>query len=108
MKVNQFRSQIRKSIADEHLQKALADNAKRRRFGFNEAFLSFPNLLASKQNLHTIKAEVIQNLNANVLKFSARVEKNGIHVHYAKNADEAIKFVLEIANEHHAHLLAKS
>jgi L-lactate dehydrogenase complex protein LldF len=93
---NDFRKRIRKSIADENLQIALDNNAQRRRDGRLTAFASVPDYQERRAHAHAIKANVVAHLDDYLEKFLSKVEANGIIVHRAKDADEAIQIVLDI------------
>ena len=110
---NEFRKRIRQSIADENLQLALDNNAQRRRDGRLAAFASVPDHQERRQSAHAIKADVVAHLDEYLSQFIANVEKNGIQIHRAADADEAIRIFFEIAHsvgaQHAAPLLvAKS
>ena len=108
MSAKLFRQRIRQSIADENLQIALDANAQRRTLGRLEAFASIPDYQEQRARLHAIKADIIAHLNDYLDQFIARVTANGIRVHRATDAQEAIRIFLEIAREHNAHRIAKS
>jgi L-lactate dehydrogenase complex protein LldF len=91
-----FRSKIREQIADNALQAALDANAERRVQGRITAFTSLPDWQERRQRAHAVRAEVIRNLDNYLEKFVTKVVKNGIIVHRAKDAAEAIKIFLEI------------
>jgi L-lactate dehydrogenase complex protein LldF len=95
--MNAFRTRIRQSIADENLQLALDNNAQRRKEGRLAAIASLPDFQERRQHAHAIKADVIADLDGYLAKFIANVEKNGILVHHAVDASEAIRIFLEIA-----------
>ncbi len=99
MSSHQFRNRIRQSLADENLQIALDNNAQRRRDGRLAAFASLPDHQERRQRAHAIKADVIAHLDEYLAQFVANVEKNGIAVLRAKDAKEAIRIVLEIAQK---------
>jgi L-lactate dehydrogenase complex protein LldF len=96
---NQFRNRIRKSIADSNLQIALDANAQRRRDGRLAAFASLPDHPERRARAHAVKADVVAHLDEYLAQFIANVEKNGILVHRAKDAEEAVALVLEIARK---------
>ncbi len=93
---NEFRKRIRQAIADESLQAALDANAEKRVKGRIAAFTSLPDHQERRQRAHAIKADVVAHLDEYLAQFITSVEKNGIHVHRAADADEAVKIVLEI------------
>ena len=96
MTTTSFHAKIREKIADEALQKALDANAERRVQARIQAFTSLPDGQERRQRAHAIRAEVIANLDEYLDKFIAKVTENGITVHRAKDAAEAIKIFLEI------------
>jgi L-lactate dehydrogenase complex protein LldF len=108
MSTRTFRERIRASISDENLQIALDNNALRRKVGRLEAFATLPDYPQRRILAHTVKADVISHLNEYLSRFSDRVTANGIHIHRAADAEEAIQIFFEIAKDHNAHLIAKS
>jgi len=96
MSTTTFRERIRTSLANETLQIALDANAERRVMGRVTAFASLPNWRERRQQAHAIRAEVIEHLEEYLEQFISRAEENGIIVHRAKDAAEAIRIVLEI------------
>ena len=96
MTPTQFKSHIRTSIANEALQIALDNNTQRRLKGRIAAFESLPDWRERRQRAHAVRADVIAHLDEYLDQFIAKVEQNGIIVHRAKDAAEAIKIVLEI------------
>ncbi len=95
MTPTQFKSHIRTSIANKALQIALDNNAQRRVQGRVAAFESLPDWRERRQRAHTVRANVIEHLDEYLNKFIAKVQENGIIVHRAKDAAEAVKIVLE-------------
>ena len=92
-----FRQRIRESINNETLQTALDNNTERRLKGRAAAFESIPNLEERRQRAHAIRADVIEHLDKYLEQFIAKNEENGVIVHRAKDANEAIQTVLDIA-----------
>jgi L-lactate dehydrogenase complex protein LldF len=108
MSIKTFRARIRKSIADENLQIALDANAERRKVGRMEAFSNLPDLPARRLRTHAVKADVVSHLDDYLNRFIDRVTANGILVHRAATAEDALQITLKIARSHNAHLVAKS
>jgi L-lactate dehydrogenase complex protein LldF len=94
-----FRQRIRRSLANEPLQIALDANAERRVQGRVTAFASLPDWRERRQRAHAIRAEVIEHLEEYLEKFTRNARKNGITLHRAKDADEAIRIVLRITKD---------
>ncbi len=105
-----FKTRIREKIADSALQTALDGNALKRVQGRTTAFASLPDWPQRRKRAHAIRSEVIANLDTYLAQFIRKVEENGITVHRAKDAEEAINIVLSIAGAKHASplLIAKS
>lgn len=106
----EFRERIRASLANQTLQSALDANAERRVNGRIAAFASLPDWRERRQQAHAARAEVIEHLEEYLDKFISKVEGNGVIVHRAKDAAEAIKIIIEIvgADRHPPLLVAKS
>ncbi len=92
-----FRQRIRQSIENETLQTALDNNTERRLKGRALAFRSVPNLQERRQRAHSIRADVIEHLDKYLDQFIAKNVENGVIVHRAKDANEAIQIVVDIA-----------
>lgn len=104
-----FRTRIRSSLADPNLQAALDANAERRIQARQEAFSSLPeDLQLLRRRAHAIRSETILHLDRYLAQFVERAESNGILVHPAADAAEAVKIVLEIAGQKGARRVAKS
>ncbi|MFN8432387.1 MAG: LUD domain-containing protein [Anaerolineales bacterium] len=104
-----FRQLIRQSIENETLQTALDNNTERRLRGKALAFESIPDWRERRQRAHRIRAEVVDHLEQYLDQFVANAQANGIIIHRAKDATEAIDIVLRISNSgHHTPLIAKS
>src|SRR5215216_200358 len=99
MSITQFRERIRRSLSNEALQIALDANAERRVTGRVHAFASLPDWHERRQQAHAIRAEVIEHLDDYLEKFISKAGQNGIIVHRAKDAAEAIKIILEIVRD---------
>ncbi|WP_298878726.1 LutB/LldF family L-lactate oxidation iron-sulfur protein [uncultured Polaribacter sp.] len=55
-----------------------------------------------------IKANVLSNLDEYLIQFETNAKKNGIHVHWASNAEEHNKIVGSILDKHNAKKVVKS
>ncbi len=99
MSRTEFRERIRTSLANEALQSALDANAERRVNGRIAAFASLPDWRARRQQAHAVRADVIEQLEQYLEEFISKVEQNGIIVHRAKDAAEAIKIILGIVRD---------
>ncbi len=94
---SEFRTRIRTSLANQHLQKALDLNAERRVTRRINALETLPDWRERRQRAHAVRAEVIENLDSYLDQFTAKAESNGVVIHRAKDAAEAVEIVLGIA-----------
>jgi L-lactate dehydrogenase complex protein LldF len=92
-----FRRRIRAAIADPQLQTALDANAERRVQGRQVAFASLPDWRARRQTAHAIRADVIERLDDYLHSFTERAEENGMVIHRAADAQEAVNLVMDIS-----------
>ena len=94
-----FREHIRQSLANETLQIALDNNAERRVQGRINAFASLPDWKERRQQAHAIRADVIEHLDEYLEQFTINAQNNGITIHRAKDAAEAIQIFLKITKD---------
>jgi L-lactate dehydrogenase complex protein LldF len=97
-----FRARIRESINNKTLQTALDNNTERRLKGRALAFESIPDWRQRRQRAHTVRAEVIEHLDEYLDQFIGKNKENGVIVHRAKDAAQAIRIVLNIVGARHA------
>jgi L-lactate dehydrogenase complex protein LldF len=96
---NFFRERIRESINNKTLQTALDNNTERRLKGRALAFESLPDWRERRQRAHKVRAQVIDQLDEYLAQFIARNKENGVLVHRAKDAAEAIQIILQISKD---------
>ncbi len=96
--MDRFHQSIHHAILDENLQQALDANAERRVKGRIAAFASLPDWKERRQRAHAVRADAIAHLDEYLDQFISNAEKNGIIVHRAKDADEAVRLVIEITD----------
>jgi len=94
-----FRKRIRRALTNENLQLALDNNAQRRRAGREAAFASLPDHQERRLRAHSVKADVVEHLDEYLAQFIASAEKNGIIVHRAKDANQAVNVILDIIKD---------
>jgi L-lactate dehydrogenase complex protein LldF len=97
MSQKEFKARIRKAIANESLQIALDNNARRRKEARESIFAQMPDHEERRQRAHAIKADIIARLDEHLTRFIEKVSTNGITVHRAKDAEEAVSIFLQIA-----------
>ncbi|MGB9673910.1 MAG: hypothetical protein ACPL3P_07195, partial [Anaerolineales bacterium] len=104
-----FHTQIEKALANAPLQEALDANAERRINARITAFASLPeDLSLLRQRAHQVRAQTIAHLDEYLTKFRQNAQKNGFIVHTARDAQEALQILLNLALQYHAKLIAKS
>src|SRR5689334_488457 len=106
----EFRARIRKSLANPTMQSALDLNAERRVTRRINALATLPDWRERRQQAHAIRAEIIEHLDQYLDQFIAKAQSNGVTVHRAKDAAEAVKIILDVVGAKHASplLVAKS
>ena len=104
-----FRQRVRCAIANSNLQTALDNNADRRKAARSQSYASLPVALdVLRERARSIRQEVIQNLDRYLDQFIHNLEANGFRVYRAADAEEARQLVIQIAQAHHARVIAKS
>lgn len=94
-----FRQRIRRAILDEPLQEALDGNARRRVGARITAFESLPDWPERRQRAHAVRADVIEHLDSYLEQFIRNAQANGITVHRAQDAAEAVSIILNIIED---------
>ncbi|MGW8250967.1 MAG: LUD domain-containing protein, partial [Anaerolineales bacterium] len=104
-----FKAKIRTALADPNLQTALDNNSQRRRDGRQLSFASLPeDLQVMRQRARAVRAEVITHLDEYLEAFTRKASANGMIIHQAQDAAQAVQIVLDIARQKNARLIAKS
>ena len=91
-----FSERITQALNNPTLQLALDRNAERRIAGRNQRFAELPDAEAVRDRGRAIRIEALSHLDRYLEQFAANVEKNGGRVHWAADAEEARKIILEI------------
>ena len=94
-----FHERIHSAILDQNLQAALDANAERRTSGRAAAFASLPDWPARRKKAHAVREQVIEHLPELLDQFIQNAQANGIIVHRARDAAEAVQIILQIARE---------
>ena len=104
-----FRKKIKAALADKNLQDALDLNAERRLTAIKAAYASLPQDLQSmRKQAHQVREKVIENLEDYLEQFISNAQDNGIIVHKAENANQAVEKTLDILRRRNARVIAKS
>ncbi len=103
-----FDANTRRALADTNLQDALA----RLSHGFparrRDAVARMPEFEQLRDAARDIKVHVLENLDAYLERFEARVKDNGGQVHWARDAAEARDLILGICRDVGARTVTKS
>ncbi|MEE8523056.1 MAG: LutB/LldF family L-lactate oxidation iron-sulfur protein [Thermoanaerobaculia bacterium] len=105
---DRFRDGVRRALADERLQQAYGKATDRFQRGRSLAFEAFPEGEALRDLARRIKAATIDELDRHLLKLSESVTARGGEVHWAADAAEARRIVLELAERYGARRAVKS
>jgi L-lactate dehydrogenase complex protein LldF len=91
-----FQQRITQALGNPTLQLALDRNAERRVAGRNQRFAELPDAEAVRDRGRAIRIETLSRLDYYLEQFAANVEKRGGRVHWAADAAEARKIILDI------------
>ncbi len=106
---NAFHDKIQASLDNPNLQAALDNNAERRLKARLQSYTSLPeDLQVLRQRAHAVRAETIDHLDQYLETFIGRLQANGVIVHRARDAAQALEIVLDLARQKGARLVAKS
>jgi L-lactate dehydrogenase complex protein LldF len=104
-----FYKKIHSALSDQNLQLALDGNAERRQKSFTESFSSLPeDREIYRQRAYRIRAKTIANLDHYLNQFETQANKNGLTIHHASDATQAVQIVLDIARKSSAETIIKS
>ncbi len=88
----------RKAVNDSHLQRVLSDIGERFKQMRNSAFQELENGDELRASAHNIKKHTMENLHEYLIMLEKNIVNSGGHVHFAKDASDAIRIILEIAD----------
>ncbi len=92
-----FRDRIRAALSDENLQIVLDNFAARQKAHRDEAITNLSDPIETLQRqAHILRAHTIAHLDQYLSQFTAKLEQNGLHVHIAKDAAQALVIAQEI------------
>ncbi len=105
---DRFLESSRRALNDSHLQEALSNATERFTKLRNVAFEGFPEGEALRDLARQIKAGTISELDRFLKQLSESVRGAGGTIHWAADAAEARKIVVELAHRYEARLVVKS
>ncbi|GAB4470619.1 MAG: LutB/LldF family L-lactate oxidation iron-sulfur protein [Anaerolineae bacterium] len=104
----QFRHSAHEAIADPRLQLAIEGATGKFRGARLEALAELPNADALRDHLKAIRSTTLARLAEHLEMFERSAVQAGARVHWARDAAEACRIVVEIARQHGVTLAAKS
>lgn len=96
------------ALHNEFLRKAVKYTTERLREGKRQAAEEHGNWEAWRERGRQIRLHTIAHLDYYLNEFANNARKNGVHVHFARTAAEAVKLTLEIAEQRKARTVVKS
>jgi L-lactate dehydrogenase complex protein LldF len=104
-----FHAKIKQALQNPILQTALDANAERRIAGRQVALGSLSGDIESlRRRAHELRLHTITHLDHYLGQFCEQAEANGMVIHQAADAAQAVQIVLDIARQNDARLIAKS
>lgn len=100
IETEKYREAASKGIRNPILQTALADLQKRFGQGTAAAYLNLPEGPELRHKAHDLRMETIEHLDSVLETLAENVEKNGGHVYFADDGDEAVQYCLKVARKH--------
>ena len=96
------------AMGDAHLQDAYRSSTLRLFTNRREAMGALPGFERLRERARALKHEVMENLDFYLAQFADQFERNGGHVHWAKNGEEACAIILDLAKRAGAHEVVKA
>jgi L-lactate dehydrogenase complex protein LldF len=106
--VAKFRRSAAAAVSDPHLQAALETATGRFRIARELALAGVPHADALRDHLKEVRAATIAGLADYLEQFERNAVAAGAHVHWSRNAAEAVRIVTDLAVERGITLAAKS
>jgi L-lactate dehydrogenase complex protein LldF len=109
MRLPNFHTKIKQALQNPTLQAALDANAVRRIAGRQAALGSLSeDIEILRRRAHNLRAKTIADLERYLDEFCEQAQANGMIIHHAADAAQAVQIVLEIARQNNVYLIAKS
>ena len=99
---------IKKVLKDQNLKKALLNATQSTVESRQKIIDQTPYWQQLRQKCHDIKKDVLENLDKYLEQFEANCQINGIRVHWAQDAEEACRIILQLARENNVKTVVKS
>jgi len=107
LKPSTYQIRAQAAINDPVLQAALANLQQRLGRGAAEGYRRFPEGPQLRLKGHDIRMKAIDNLDILLEVLVEKIEKNGGHVHFARDGETAVNHCIEIARRHNVSLAVK-
>lgn len=105
---HEFLAASAEALADADLQLALGQLGDTLGARNRAAFAALPDSDALRDRARQIKDATLAELDRHIATLAASVERRGGHMHYAADADEARRILLDILRQHGAQRVVKS
>jgi L-lactate dehydrogenase complex protein LldF len=102
-----FPLRVHRALADRHLGAALGGVSAQLRARRAQAFASLADADTIRDQARQAKFHALRDLPAQLERFEAALQANGIRVHWAETAADANRIVVEIARANDVRLVAK-
>ena len=106
--VEAFRRKAFIAIDDVRLQGALAGATGRFHHARNDVIAELPNVEALRDHFKELRSATLARLADHLETFERNAIAAGAHVHWARDAEEASRIVVDIGRRHGVELVAKS
>ena len=103
-----FREIARAKLLDVHTQGALDSSTARLYGNRTAAWDALPDVQELRQRAHEARMRVVDDLDTHVSRFTSALEACGGRVHFARTAEEATSYVVDVCRRAGAKLAAKS
>ena len=107
MTLSNYARRARAAIADPVLHTALENLQERFGKGAARGYLNFPEGPDLRLKAHDIRMKAIENLDALIEALADTIRKRGGHVHFARDAGEAVNYCIDIARKHDVTMAVK-
>jgi L-lactate dehydrogenase complex protein LldF len=103
-----FNERARKAIADQDLHDAVENFTNKSVAARNAVLNALPEAPELRERAYHIKQKTMRNLHLYLEQLTQAVEANGGHVHFAKDGEEVVRYIGELAQRRKARTIVKS
>lgn len=108
LQASQTKAYIKAALKDERLRQAVDKATQTALTKRADKVAQTPYWEKLRQRAHALKRQVLEHLDDYLLRFEENCHKNGVTVHWARDAAEAQAIVLQIARENNVRTVVKS